>query len=119
MKKKMLKFNPELSASLEKQLHEYDYGATKKKMFGHQVFFLNGYMFTGANESGIFVHIGKEARDRALETANGVVPFEPKEGTVMRDYLLLQEQIHTNKNKLKSWLDQSSDYLLSLPPRKK
>lgn len=119
MKKNMLKFNPELFASLEKKVRDYKYGAVKKKMFGHEVFFLNGYMFAGANESGIFVNVGKEARDRALEGEEGVIPFEPLEGTVMKDYLLLQEQVHSNKNRLKKWLDQSSGYLCSLPPRKK
>ena len=119
MKKKMLKFNPELSASLEKKVKDYRYGAVKRKMFGHEVFFLNGYMFTGANESGIFVNIGKDARDRALEKNKSVAPFEPMEGTVMKDYLLLQEKVHANEVKLKRWLDQSSGYLLSLPPKKK
>ena len=115
----MLKYNPELSASLEKKIQKYEYGAHKKKMFGHEVFFLNGYMFTGANESGIFVHIGKDARDRALEEEKAVVKFEPMEGNVMKDYLLLQEQVHTNEDKLKKWLDQSSEYLVSLPQKKK
>ena len=119
MKKKMLKFNPELSASLEKIVQDYQYEAVKKKMFGHEVFFLNGYMFTGANESGIFVHIGKDARDRALEKEKDVVLFEPMEGTVMKDYLLLKEKVHTNKKNLKKWLDQSSGFLLALPTKKK
>ena len=74
---------------------------------------------TGANESGIFVHIGRNARDRALAEEKNVVPFEPMEGTVMKDYLLLQEKVHANTNKLKRWLDQSSGYLLALPPKKK
>jgi hypothetical protein len=76
-------------------------------------------MFTGANESGIFVHIGKEARDAALEKETGVSPFEPMEGTVMREYLLLNEPAYSNEEQLKKWLDLSSQHLLSLPPKKK
>jgi len=119
MKKKMLKFAPGLSESLEKKLHDYGYGAKKQKMFGHEVFFLNGYMFTGANESGIFVHIGKDARDAALEKETDVSPFEPMEGTVMREYLLLHEPAYSDEKKLKTWLDLSRQYLLSLPPKRK
>lgn len=119
MKKKMLKFAPELSESLEKKLQAYGYSAKKQKMFGHEVFFLNGYMFTGANESGIFVHIGKDARDVALEQETGVSPFEPIEGTVMREYLLLHEPAYSDEEKLKTWLDLSRQYLLSLPPKRK
>jgi TfoX/Sxy family transcriptional regulator of competence genes len=119
MKKKMLKFSPELSDSLEKKLQAHGFGGKKQKMFGHEVFFLNGYMFTGANESGIFVHIGKDARDEALEKEAGVSPFEPMEGTVMREYLLLHKQVYSDDKQLKHWLDLSSQYLLSLPPKKK
>jgi TfoX/Sxy family transcriptional regulator of competence genes len=119
LKKKMLKFSPELSESLEKKLQAYGIDANKQKMFGHEVFFLNGYMFTGANESGVFVHIGKDARDIALEKETDVSLFEPMEGTVMREYLLLHEPSYSDEEKLKKWLDLSSQYLLSLPPKKK
>jgi hypothetical protein len=119
MKKKMLKFFPELSESLEKTLQAYGFDAKKQKMFGHEVFFLNGYMFTGANESGIFVHIGKDARDVALEQETNVSLFEPMEGTVMREYLLLHKPVYSDEKQLKKWLDLSSHFLLSLPPQKK
>jgi TfoX/Sxy family transcriptional regulator of competence genes len=91
----------------------------KKKMFKHEVHFLNGYMFSGANVNGIFVHTGKEAKETALDTESDVAPFEPLEGTVMKEYLLLQEPIVSNPDSLKKWLDQSSRYLLSLPPKQK
>ena len=119
MKKKMLKFSPELSEALEKKLQAYGFEAEKQKMFGHEVFFLNGYMFTGANESGIFVHIGKDARDAALEKETGVSSFEPMEGTVMREYLLLNEPVYSNESHLKKWLDLSSQFIRSLPPKQK
>jgi TfoX/Sxy family transcriptional regulator of competence genes len=119
MKKKMLKFSPELSEALDKKLQALGIEAKKQKMFGHEVFFLNGYMFTGANESGIFVHIGKDARDAALKKETGVSPFEPMEGTVMREYLLLNEPVYSNEGQLKKWLDLSGQYIRSLPPKQK
>ena len=119
MKRKMLKFDPELSAHLEEKIRAYGYDAAKKKMFGHVVYFINGYIFTGANEQGIFVHLGAAARDRALKEEKGTVPFEPIEGTIMREYPLLKKQVHTDSRKLKKWLDRASRYLDSLPPKKK
>ena len=119
MAKKMVQFSPELSDYLEYVLNEYEYHAEKKKMFGHETFFLNGYMFCGANVNGIFVHIGQETKVKALETEGGIAPFRPMEGMVMKDYLLLLEEIYGKESELKKWLDRSNEYLLSLPPKKK
>jgi TfoX/Sxy family transcriptional regulator of competence genes len=119
MKRKMLQFSPELSAYLEEKIEKFGFPTTKQKMFGHEVFFLNGYMFSGANVEGIFVHTGKDERDKALEKESAVGTFEPMEGMVMREYLLLTEPIYSDDKKLKKWLDKSSEYLTSLPPKKK
>jgi TfoX/Sxy family transcriptional regulator of competence genes len=117
MKRKMLKFSPELSVYLEEKIDKLGIPKTKQKMFGHEVFFLNGYMFTGANVDGIFVHTGKQERDKALEKEPATKPFEPMEGMVMREYLLLTEPIYSDDKKLKKWLNKSSEYLTSLPPK--
>lgn len=119
MKRRMLQFSAELSNMLEQIIVTSGYPVLKRKMFGHETFFLNGYMFSGANEKGIFVHIGVEEKEKALRTEKGVIPFEPMEGMVMKDYLLLQESIHSDPDKLKKWLEQSSRYLMALPPKKK
>jgi TfoX/Sxy family transcriptional regulator of competence genes len=119
MKRKMLQFAPELAEKLDHIIAACGYPTEKKKMFGHEVHFLNTYMFSGANEEGIFVHIGSEAKETALKTETGVAPFKPIEGMVMKDYLLLHEPVYSNPDTLKKWLDQSSRYLLSLPPKKK
>jgi TfoX/Sxy family transcriptional regulator of competence genes len=119
MKRKMLPFSPELSAYLEEKIDKYGIPKTKQKMFGHEVFFLNGYMFSGANIDGIFVHIGKEERDKALEKDPATRTFEPMEGMIMREYLLLTEPIYSDDKKLKNWLKKSSEYLTSLPTKKK
>ena len=116
-KKKMLRFSPERSAELEAKLKDYGYHAEKKKMFGHETFFTNGYMFTGANVDGIFVHVGRESRDRALQERTGVSPFKPMEGMVMKEYLLLEEPVCSDEPQLKEWLDSSYTYLNGLPPK--
>ncbi len=113
----MLQFSPKLTEYLEERIQKYGYFTNKQKMFGHEVFFLNGYMFSGANVDGIFVHIGKEERDRALGKNPDVGPFEPMEGMVMQEYLLLKKPAYSDENKLKEWLDKSSQYLNSLPPK--
>ena len=59
-KKKMMQFSPERHEFLGRQVEKTGFAAEPKKMFGHEVFFLNGYMYTGANTEGVFVHLGKE-----------------------------------------------------------
>jgi len=119
MKRKMLQFSPERSEYLDKIILVCGFPTEKKKMFGHEVHFLNGYMFSGANVDGIFVNIGAEAKKVALETEPGAAPFIPVEGMTMKDYLLLKEPVVSNPDSLKKWLDQGSQYLLSLPPKVK
>jgi TfoX/Sxy family transcriptional regulator of competence genes len=118
-KRKMLQFSPELHEFLYKKVTRGGYLADIKKMFGHEVFFLNGYMFTGANELGIFVHIGHEAVLAALEKEKGVAPFSPMEGMIMKDYLLLEKGTYENARKFSKWLKQSSAYLMAKSPKKK
>jgi hypothetical protein len=118
-KKKMLQFNPELHEALTEKVVKYGYPVSPMKMFGHEVYFLNGYMFTGANEDGIFVHLGEEAVLSALSRAKGVSAFHPMEGMTMKDYLLLTEETHTDSRKLKKWLDGSAQYLSARPPKVK
>jgi TfoX/Sxy family transcriptional regulator of competence genes len=119
MAKKMLEFSPELSDYLEYILNEHEYSWEKKKMFGHETFFLNGYMFCGANVKGIFVHVGIDAKLEALMNEKGVAPFEPREGMVMKEYLLLNKDVYSDEEELLKWLDRSRTYLLSLPPKKR
>ena len=118
-KKKMLKFSPELDKVLGKALHGLDLPVSRMKMFGHDVWFLNGYMFSGANEMGIFLHLNEEMRDTAIADDNRLLPFEPMEGMIMREYLLLSEEICSDSTILAGWLQQSARYLLSLPKKKK
>jgi len=50
---KMSAFSRELIDFLSVRLSSYGYETEVRKMFGHEVHFLYGYMFAGANERGI------------------------------------------------------------------
>jgi TfoX/Sxy family transcriptional regulator of competence genes len=113
----MMKFSPELGALLEKQIHADGYPASKRKMFGHETWFLNGYMFAGASAEGIWMHLGEAAVQEALAAEEGVAPFSPGRGMVMKDYLTLTEPGCREAGRLRPWLERSSQYLLSLPAK--
>jgi TfoX/Sxy family transcriptional regulator of competence genes len=118
MGKKMIPFSAELFEFLSGKINAYGFKTEIKKMFGHEVHFLNGYMYAGANMKGIFVHVGQGAKETALEQESGIFSFEPLEGMAMKEYLLLGEEIHTDEKRLRSWLEQGRAYLQSLPPKK-
>jgi TfoX/Sxy family transcriptional regulator of competence genes len=113
----MMKFSPELAELLEKQIQEGGYPASKRKMFGHETWFLNGYMFAGANTEGIWMHLGEQAVQKALSAELGMAPFSPGRGMVMKDYLTLVEPGCREMARLRPWLERSSRYLLSRPTK--
>ncbi len=119
MKKKMLTFNPELSEHLGKRIIECGFTPDIKKMFGHEVFFMNGYMFCGANENGVFIHVGERMKEEFLSSEKDVSRFSPIEGMVMKEYIQLAMSISSDAKKIKKWILISGNYLLSLPPKKK
>lgn len=114
----MLKADPEAVRKLGDLVQECGFEPELKKMFGHQVYFLNGYMFCGANESGVFVHLGRETVQDCLDIA-GVGQFEAKPGVPMKDYLQLEHSVSSKRTKLKDWLIKSGQYLESRPTKVK
>jgi TfoX/Sxy family transcriptional regulator of competence genes len=114
---RMMKYSSELGALLERQILARGYPASKRKMFGHETWFLNGRMFAGASTDGIWMHLGEEAVQKALAAEKGLKPFSPGRGMVMKDYLTLAEPGCRDAGRLQPWLERSSRYLLSLPPK--
>lgn len=115
-KRRMLTFSPERHRRLCTLVAEAGYPVTMKKMFGHEVFFLNGYLFAGANERGWFVHVGAAARDEALATDPCVARFEPLEGSVMKEYLLISDE-GDRADALARWLDTAARFIAAQPPK--
>ncbi len=118
-KRKMMQFDADGDAALGKAILNAGYAPDKKKMFGHEVYFLNGYMFAGANTSGVFIHVGEEAVQAAVDAEDGVGPFRPMEGMTMKAYLQLAPAVTGDGDKLDAWLRQSAEFLLGLPPKVK
>ena len=116
---KMTKFSPERARVLEAIVLRHGYPAELRKMFGHETWFLNGHMFTGASVDGIYVHVGEAEKETALKTEKDASPFQPVRGMVMKEYLLLGEPSCSDPKKLKKWLDRGQAYLASLPKKKK
>jgi TfoX/Sxy family transcriptional regulator of competence genes len=116
---KILKFDEQGMELLEQHLQELNISAEKKKMFGHESFFLNGYMFCGSNELGFFVHLGRDRVPELLESDSNLEPFRPSKKHAMKDYVQLNRKLSEDPKKARYWIRESADYLLSLDPKKK
>jgi TfoX/Sxy family transcriptional regulator of competence genes len=119
MKRKMMQYDAAGDQALGQAILQAGHAPDKKKMFGHEVYFLNGYMFAGANTDGCFVHVGEEAVKAAVAGEPGVGPFCPMEGMTMKAYLQLTPAITADAGKLGAWLTRSAEYLMALPPKVK
>jgi hypothetical protein len=119
MGKKMIPFSVELFELLSKTINDIGLATQIKKMFGHEVHFLKGYMYAGANSRGINIHVGLSEKENAINNESGIFAFEPLEGMAMKEYILVGEEIYNDEKRLRSWLEKGASYIASLPPKKK
>lgn len=76
----------------------------------------NGYMFTLFNKDAeIGFRLPKPAAKEFIEKYNSG-PFK-SHGAVMRDYVIIPEDLWKNLDLLAGYLDQSYAFVLSLPPK--
>ncbi len=88
-----------------------------RKMFGHEAWFLNGYMFTGANENGIYVHLGEEDAAVAIAENEDLSPFSPRRDMIVKAYALIAGAAAEDRETVVSWVRRSADYLSALPKK--
>lgn len=106
----------EMRKLLDKVLVDFD--CEKKKMFGYPVFFVNNNMFTGVHGRNLFMRFPKDEIPGMLEK-DGITPFEPREGLIMREYIVVDRSIANNSKKFSDLLNKSYKYTISLPPKEK
>lgn len=75
----------------------------------------NGYMFSLFNKAGeIGIRLSKESQ-KAFKEKHQTTEYRSY-GAVMRDYVLIPEHLYDNMKLLAATLDESYEYIMSLPP---
>lgn len=105
----------ELGATLEAAMKDFD--CRKKNMFGAPVYVVNGNMFTGVHQDNIFLRLSEADRREVIQKYKGVAPFEPLKGRVMKEYVVIPEEIYRNPALLREWLKRGYDFAGSLAPK--
>jgi TfoX/Sxy family transcriptional regulator of competence genes len=114
---KWKKASPELTTLLEDALK----GITcdRKLMFGSPIFMINRNMFTGVHEDNIFLRLPENRRKEIMTLFPGSRPFEPRKGTIMKEYVTIPKALYEDKETLKEWVKKAHAFAISLPPKPK
>ena len=76
----------------------------------------NGYMFSLLNKSGeLGIRFSKEKQKQYVEEWDS--DLFKSYGATMRGYVLIKEEMFENPDLLTSLLNESFDYVMSLPPK--
>jgi TfoX/Sxy family transcriptional regulator of competence genes len=89
-----------------------------RKMFGYPCAFVNGNMYAGLFETGLFLRLPESER-AALLKLKGAVPFEPLPGRVMREYVVAPADLVQQPAVAAKWIRKAFDYGSSLPAKVK
>ncbi len=93
-------------------------GVTYRNMFGYPAAFVNGNMFAGLFQDGLFVRLGPATR-AALEAEYGSHPFAPMPGRPMKDYMLVPEALLEDEAAIERLLAQALAHASGLPAKEK
>ena len=89
--------------------------ASLRPMFGNLAAFTNGYLFAGLFGEDVFVRV--DAPGHAAILADGGRPFAPMPDRPMRGYAILPTAEATDEPRLRTRIEASLAYTLTLPPK--
>jgi hypothetical protein len=89
------KYNPEHETILNKIMQDMPQ-ANAGQMFGYPGYKVNGKLAAGLHEQGIIVKVGQKRVGEIIGQGTGA-PFEPMQGRVWKDWVLLTENFEKNK----------------------
>jgi TfoX/Sxy family transcriptional regulator of competence genes len=117
MEHKWKKSSPELAKVLDAALIRFT--CDKRPMFGSPVFWINRNMFAGVHEDNIFIRLSEADRKDILKKFPDAAPFEPLKGHVMKEYVVVPQNLYSDAKALDEWLRRAHAYAASLPPKVK
>jgi TfoX/Sxy family transcriptional regulator of competence genes len=115
---------PKASKELGERLVPFleKYRCERRKMFGADVWFVNGNMFLGVFGDGMFIRLTDDDAMAIKKEIPGAGIFAPTESTVMREYVSIPMSAAGDLERIRSWVDRSYSLVASMPvkaPKKK
>ena len=108
---------PKASKELGEQLafHLKEFHCERRKMFGADVWFVNGNMFIGVFGDGIMLRLSDEDGLELKKQLPGSGIFSPTESMVMREYSYIPRSSFNDLDELEDWIGRSFRLAASLP----
>ena len=88
-----------------------------KKMFGYPAYFVDGKMFAGLFADQVFLRLSEEDQIKLIGEYPYVKHFEPVEGRVMKNYMVIPREVYSSGEAFKHWLISSLEYTRTLPKK--
>jgi TfoX/Sxy family transcriptional regulator of competence genes len=88
----------------------------QRRMFGFPCAFVNGNMFAGLFQTGLFLRLSETEREEFLRL-KGASRFEPLPGRVMREYVTAPADMARQPKVVAEWLRKAFVYGSSLPAK--
>jgi TfoX/Sxy family transcriptional regulator of competence genes len=88
----------------------------RRKMFGYPCSFVNGNMFAGLFQTGLFLRLSEPDRAAFLKLP-GATRFEPMPGRPMREYVTAPTDMVHRPGLVAKWLSRAYTYASSLPAK--
>jgi TfoX/Sxy family transcriptional regulator of competence genes len=91
-------------------------GIERRKMFGCPSAFLNGNLFAGVHQEDFILRLGQHGIGE-LQQRFATRMFEPMPGKSMREYVVVPQEVVSDRAALSAWLQKSLEYVSALPPK--
>ena len=88
-------------------------------MFGYPAYFIKGNMFIAAHQDNLILRVSKDVKEDLKKQFRGVGDFEPMPGRMMKEYIVIPEDVYRNEEDFSRLLEISLEYVSSLPPKVK
>jgi TfoX/Sxy family transcriptional regulator of competence genes len=109
------KASKEVGERLALRLEKYD--CERKRMFGADVWFVQGNMFMGVFGDGIFLRLSDNDGLSIKKEIQGAGVFSPTVSMVMREYVSIPFVSLTDMEALDPWMERSYQLVRSLPKK--
>jgi hypothetical protein len=74
-------------------------------------------MFAGLHEDTMLIRLSEKDCEKVPAIHEGVHPFEPMKGRIMKEYVVLAKSLCTHSATFNTLLNLSHQYVASLPPK--